>query len=432
MDYSRFLNAVARKREPLLIRELFALQQKAPRDVVFLTTGVPNPDTFPIVSGSLQLRDGRTLTLDPGKMEQCLQYGPTPGYPPLLEQLRALTQKLHSPPGWGERELVVTTGSQSGLLMAMEMMLNPGDPVLVEQPCYTGALSIMSPHSPRFLPVEADEYGLRPDSLRAALSPWNPQDIRQATQGVPKFLYTVPTGSNPTGVVATEERRREVYKIAQMYNLIILEDDPYYFLQYHGKSFAPSYLQLDADGRVLRFDSFSKVVAAGLRVGWVTGPKPLIRKLNLHKGAAVISTASMSQVIISELLALWGDEGLDQHTHYLRQYYVAQRDAMLQAANKYLTGVCEWSVPTGGMFLWLKVCGVRDTWTMLLERGLEKRVMLVPGQGFMVDSTKPCQYLRASFSSTTPEEMDKGLCNLAQLIKEETELQKSVPLLKHG
>ncbi|KAK4321750.1 hypothetical protein Pmani_007488 [Petrolisthes manimaculis] len=420
MDYTGYMNEVAKRREPLVIRELFGLQHGAPKDVVFLTAGAPNPETFPIVSGSLKLRDGTTLELTPDKMVDCLQYGPTPGYPPLIEQLKTITETIHTPPRWKDREVLVTTGSQSGLLMALEMMLTPGQTVLVEQPCYTGVLSVVSPYNPKYLPVESDGEGLVPSSLRAALASCSPHNK-------PKFLYTVPTGSNPSGAVTSEDRRREVYQICRDNDLLILEDDPYFFLHYDGKTPPTSYLSLDEDGRVLRFDSVSKVVSAGLRVGWVTGPRQLVHKMNLHKGSSVISSASMSQVVVSELLRVWGLEGLARHTAQVRQFYQNKRDSMLQAADKYLTGVCEWTVPAGGMFLWLKVLGVRDTWDMVMRRGLEGKVMLVPGHAFMTDPIRPCPYLRASFSATSTPIMHQGMKNLAELIQREKELQRMKP-----
>ncbi|XP_042206409.1 kynurenine/alpha-aminoadipate aminotransferase, mitochondrial-like [Homarus americanus] len=233
MDYTKYMNAVAKNRQPMLIAEFFKLQQKAEEDVVFLATGSPSPDTFPILSGSLQMKDGRSIALTPEKMACCLQYGPTPGYPPLLQQLADLTQRHHSPPRWHDTDLLVTSGSQSGLLMTMEMMITAGDYVLVEEPCYTGALSILNPFCPRYLAVQCDQAGPLPESLRAALKPWAPDNQHnRCPDPPPKFLYTVPTGSNPTGTVTTAKRRREIYNIAREYDILILEDDPYYFLQY--------------------------------------------------------------------------------------------------------------------------------------------------------------------------------------------------------
>lgn len=388
--------------------------------------GLPNPQMFPFQAASVTLKDGRALTIHPDLMTDCLQYGPTPGYPPLVKQLKSLTEKLHKPPRWSETELIVTAGSQDGLCKALEMMVNPGDYVVTQEPCYTGTLSILNPFKPRYLPVQGDQEGMNPKALREALSQWKPEDIKDIEDGVPKVLYINPNACNPTGVSVSEGRRREIYDIASSYNLIILEDDPYYFVQFEDiKDFPPSFLSMDTDGRVLRFDSFSKLLSSGLRIGYVTGPKPLIQRIALHKQVSILHAPSMSQVLVSELLRTWGEEGFYKHAESVQEFYRKQRDSMLEAAERHLTGLCEWAVPTGGMFLWLKVPGVIDTWDMILERALKKNVILVPGKAFMCDPSASCQYMRAAFSVITPEKMDKGLMNLAELIREEILLQQT-------
>ncbi|XP_071512463.1 kynurenine/alpha-aminoadipate aminotransferase, mitochondrial-like isoform X2 [Panulirus ornatus] len=424
MNYSRFLTTVSKNRQPSLIRDLTSLLTNASPELVFMAGGLPNPQMFPFQAASVTMKDGRALTIHPKLMTDCLQYLPTPGYPPLIKQLKALTEKIHAPPCWVDSELIVTAGSQDGLCKALEMMINQGDYLITQEPCYTGTLSILNPYQPRYLPVTADHEGMNPEALKAVLSQWQPQDVRDAEEGVPKVLYINPNACNPSGVSCTEKRRHEIYRIASDYNLVILEDDPYYFVQFGDiKDFHPSFLSMDTDGRVLRFDSFSKVLSSGLRVGFVTGPKPLIQRILLHKQVSILHAPAMSQVLVSELLHLWGEEGFFRHIRAVQDFYLKQRNAMLEAAKKHLTGLCEWAVPTGGMFLWLKVPRVPDTWDMIMERALEKNVILVPGKAFMCDPSLPCQYMRAAFSVITPEQMEKGLESLAELICEEIALQ---------
>ncbi|XP_045597416.1 kynurenine/alpha-aminoadipate aminotransferase, mitochondrial isoform X2 [Procambarus clarkii] len=425
MNYSRFLTRTSKNRQPSLIRELTNLLSTASPELVFMAGGLPNPQMFPFQAASVTLTDGRTLSIHPKLMTDCLQYGATPGYPALVKQLKELTQKIHAPPCWENSDLIVTAGSQDGLCKALEMMVNTGDYVVTQEPCYTGTLAILNPYKPRYLAVQGDHEGMKPEALKAVLSCWQPQDVRDAEENVPKVLYINPNACNPTGVSFTEERRWEIYKIASEYNLIILEDDPYYFVQFGDmKDFPPSFLSMDTDGRVLRFDSFSKILSSGLRIGYVTGPKPLIERIVLHEQVSVLHAPAMSQVLVSELLKLWGMEDFFKHTHKVQDFYHKQRDAMLKAADTHLKGLCEWSVPTGGMFLWLKVSGVYDTWDMILERALTKNVILVPGKAFMCDTSAPSQYMRAAFSVVTPEAMDKGLSSLAELIREEIARQE--------
>ena len=369
MNYTRFITSVSQKRQPSLIRELTNLLNTASPELVFLASGLPNPKLFPFENAKIQLQDGQSIDLDSKLMSTCLQYGPTLGHPPLLKQLKELTLHLHNPPNWSDKELLVTTGSQDGLCKTIEMMINPYDYVITQEPCYTGTLSILNPLSPKYLPVECDHEGLIPQSLKAALASWNPKEICQSTENVPKVLYVNPTGGNPTGVSIPTERRHEIYEIAREYNLIILEDDPYYFVQFNDvKNYPPSFLSLDTDGRVLRYDSFSKVLSSGIRLGYVTGPKPLIERIMLHKQVSDLHASSLSQVLVSELFSKWGIDGFLNHTQKVQEFYQNQRDAMVEAANKHLSDLCEWAVPTGGMFLWMKVKDVKNTYDMIINR----------------------------------------------------------------
>ncbi|XP_045127480.1 kynurenine/alpha-aminoadipate aminotransferase, mitochondrial-like isoform X2 [Portunus trituberculatus] len=427
MKYSRFLTQVSRNRQPSLIREMTNLLVQASPELVFMAGGLPNAQMFPFQAGSITLKDGRALTIHPKLMMDCLQYSPTPGYPPLVKQLKTLTQQLHSPPRWAEMDLIVTAGSQDGLCKALEMMISPADYIVTQEPCYTGTLSILNPYKPQYLPVCGDQNGMCPEALKAALSKWKPEEVQDAEKDVPKVLYVNPNACNPTGVSLPADRRQEIYKIASDYNLIILEDDPYYFVQFGDrKNFPPSFLSMDVDCRVIRFDSFSKILSSGIRVGYVTGPKPLVERILLHAQVSLLHAPAMSQVLVSELLELWGEEGFFKHTEAVQAFYLEQRNAMMEAAEKHLSDLCEWAVPTGGMFLWLKVPKIHDTWDMILERALTKNVILVPGKAFMCDSSKPSQYMRAAFSIVSPENMDKGCRNLAELIREEMVLQKTV------
>lgn len=237
----------------------------------------------------------------------------------------------------------------------------------------------------------------------------------------PKFLYINPTGANPTGTVLPENRRREIYDLACQHDLLILEDDPYYFLQFMPER-PPSFLSMDTEGRVLRFDSFSKVLSSGLRLGFVCGPQALVERIQLHMQVSVLHASSLSQVIAHELLNQWGIQGFMNHVEEIEAFYLRRRDIMLEAANKHLNGLCQWNIPAGGMFLWFKVPDVKDTWDMLLKRGLEKNIMLLPGHGFMPGMKKgetTCSYMRAAFSVAKEEDFDVAFEKLATLIKEE-------------
>uniref|UniRef100_T1JA88 Kynurenine/alpha-aminoadipate aminotransferase, mitochondrial n=1 Tax=Strigamia maritima TaxID=126957 RepID=T1JA88_STRMM len=423
MNYFRFINSVSLRRKATPLRGFSALLAKASPSLIFLASGVPNPKLFPFKDAKITLKDGMQLDITENKMNDALQYGPTPGYPNLIKSLKEFQKKYHNPPNFEQFDVLVTTGGQDGLCKIFEMMLNPGDYVIIQEPAYPGTLGILNPYKPNYLVLEGDANGINPDSLRKVLNKWSPEDARNVNSGVPKMIYLNPNGANPAGTSISSDRRKEIYKIAQEYDLLIIEDDPYYFLQF--SKAAPSFLSLDTDGRVIRLDSFSKILSAGMRVGYVTGPKPLLERVNFHMQVSTLHTSSLSQVLISELLNEWGPIGFDNHIKNVQTFYKNQKDLMIGFANKWLTGLAEWDEPVAGMFLWIKVRGIDDTHSMIMEKALEKNVALVPGRFFLTDDTKPSSYLRASFSMADSEKMDKGFQRLAALIREELNCKKS-------
>jgi len=420
MIYSRFVNAVSAARQPSLIREMTQILAAAPAGMIPLSGGFPNPEMFPFKKLTLEVAGGRDITLQGKQLQSALQYLPTPGHPGLLKQLRQLQEEVHTPHQgvWSNTELVVTSGSQDGLCKAFEMIMETGSSVLVEDFVYSGTLSIMNPYRPVYHVIQSDSQGLVPSSLRSILSQW--KEGEEGEEARPKFLYINPTGANPTGTLLPEGRRREIYQLCCQYNLLLLEDDPYYYLQFGEKdSRPPSFLSMDTQGRVLRFDSFSKILSSGIRLGFVTGPKELIQRIVLHMQVSVLHASSLSQVVTTSLLDQWGHQGFLKHIAEVEDFYKGRRDKMVTAADKHLQGLVEYSVPLGGMFLWMKVPGLASTWDMIMERGLAKNIMLMPGKAFQPDLNKPCSYLRAAFSIAPEENFEPAMERLAELIREE-------------
>jgi len=421
-DYSRFVNPVSAARQPSLIREMTKILASAPPEMIPLSGGLPNPKLFPFKNLNVEVMDGQPISLSGAQMEQALQYLPTGGLPSLLKQLKELQVEMHSPDPdvWQNTDIVVTSGSQDGLCKMFESMMNQGDNVLLEEYVYSGTLSIMTPFQPQYHVVSADAGGMDADHLEQILSKWEP-----CTEDSPKFLYINPTGANPTGTVLSLERRRKVYELACKYNLIILEDDPYFFLQFQkAEDRPPSFFNMDTEGRVVRFDSFSKILSSGIRLGFVTGPKPLIERLVLHMQVSVLHASSLSQVLVSRLIDEWGMDGFKAHIKKVEDFYEGRRDKMMEAADQHLKGLCEYSVPQGGMFLWIKVPELDSTWDMIMERGLKQNIMLMPGKAFQPDSSRPCQFLRAAFSIAPEEKFEPAMARLAALIRDEIAMKK--------
>uniref|UniRef100_A0A667YZH1 Kynurenine/alpha-aminoadipate aminotransferase, mitochondrial n=2 Tax=Myripristis murdjan TaxID=586833 RepID=A0A667YZH1_9TELE len=423
MNYSRFLTAVSAARKPSPIRLLTELQQRSPPSLISLAGGAPNPNTFPFQSASIKVKNGETITFDETVMKRALQYSSSNGIPELLTWMKNLQKNLHNPPTAsyspekGQMDMCVTTGSQEALCKVFEMLVNPGDNVLLDAPTYSGTLAALQPLGCNLINVPSDQHGMIPAALKEVLSRWDPSEVLKPGSTAPKILYTIPNGGNPTGASMTTERKKAVYELARQYDMLIIEDDPYYFLQFE-KPWAATFLSMDVDGRIIRTDSFSKILSSGLRMGFVTGPKPLVDRVVLHIQASTMHTSTFTQLMVSQLLHGWGQDGFLRHIDGVIEFYRKQRDAMISSADKWLKDVAEWHAPSAGMFLWIKLKGIADTQQLIMEKALEKEVLLVPGGVFMINSSDPCPYVRAAFSLSTPEQIDEAFRRLSSLIKE--------------
>uniref|UniRef100_A0A8C3WYG3 Kynurenine/alpha-aminoadipate aminotransferase, mitochondrial n=1 Tax=Catagonus wagneri TaxID=51154 RepID=A0A8C3WYG3_9CETA len=425
MNYARFITATSAGRRPSSIRVISEseLLLKAPKSVISLGTGAPNPNTFPFKSAVVTIENGETIQFNEDTMKKALQYSQSAGLPELLSWLKQLQIKLHNPPtlhyppSQGQMDICVTCGSQDGLCKVFEMIINPGDNILINEPVYSGTIHALQPLGCNIINVSSDEHGIIPDALKEMLSKWKPEDAKNPEKNTPKFLYTIPNGNNPAGTSLTSDRKKEIYELARKYDFLIIEDDPYYFLQFN-KPWAPTFLSMDVDGRVIRADTFSKVLSSGLRIGFITGPKPLIERIVLHIQVSTMQPSTFSQLLVSQLLHQWGEDGFLAHVERVTNVYRKQMDALLAAADKWLSGLAEWHVPAAGMFLWVKIKGMNDVRKLIEEKAMDKEVLVLPGYNFYFDGSAPCPYFRVSFSLASPEQMDVGFQRLAQLIKE--------------
>eukprot|EP00096_Caligus_rogercresseyi_P015189 TRINITY_DN7630_c0_g1_i1.p1 TRINITY_DN7630_c0_g1~~TRINITY_DN7630_c0_g1_i1.p1 ORF type:complete len:360 (-),score=103.33 TRINITY_DN7630_c0_g1_i1:226-1305(-) len=353
MNYSKFITSFSSKRKSGLIREMVKVLTSAPKTIIPLSAGQPNSTLFPFTKMTLDIKGGSQIVISGDQLHRALQYQPTDGIPDLISMVKDIQKEIHDPPNWEDSDILILSGSQDGLCKAMEMMLEPNgaSTVITEEYLFTNALAIMEPYEPKYLKVKGDGDGMIPEALEALIEQHGSQDIR--------FIYINPTGCNPTGTILSEERKKRIYDICSQEDIIILEDDPYYFLQYDPQR-AKSFLSMDRDGRVLRFDSFSKMMSSGLRLGFVTGPKTLLERIALHMQVSVLHASSLSQVFVLELLKLWGSEGFHGHVRGVEAFYEEQCKIMSHAASKHLSSVCEWTVPKSGMFLWISVPKVKD------------------------------------------------------------------------
>lgn len=254
------------------------------------------------------------------------------------------------------------------------MLTTRGDYILTENYTFCSAVETASPMGLKCIGCPMDSEGIVPKILDAALDNWDPSAHNNAAK--PWLLYTIPTGQNPTGATQSEQRRHEIYKVAQKHDLYIIEDEPYYYLQmqpYTGPSnpdapppssheeflhqLVPSYLSMDTDGRVMRLDSFSKVIAPGTRTGWITASEQIVERFVRHSEISTQNPSGISQLVLFKLLEeAWGHAGYFEWLINLRMEYTGRRDIICEACERYLPGeVTEWSPPMAGMFVSLHI-----------------------------------------------------------------------------
>jgi len=412
IDYNYFFNSRTKRRTPAVLREITHLLSRMPHDTITFAVGVPNTETFPFKAFEVRLKDDTTFTIQGAELGAALQYLPSVGYEPLIKWLYKLQDKIHGKQDWDKTGVIITGGNQDGLYNAMVLCLEEGDTVLLQHPVYPSALEIARPYNPHFIKIPQDKDGMRPDILKEKLD----QAIKE-NRRKPKLLYVNPSGSNPTGIILSSERKAEIYDIACEHNLLILEDDPYYFLNF-SKEFPESFLSMDREGRVLRFDSFSKILSSGLRIGYATGPIELLRKMELRMQVSTLHSSALSQIIMNRMFETWGMDGLMKHFEQIQDFYAKRRDYMIAAVEKHLADVAEWNVPTGGMFLWLRIKFLEDSYELAMKECVNNSILVVPGHPFVSqENVESCQYLRMSFSVATPEEMDEGCRRLGAIIR---------------
>jgi 2-aminoadipate transaminase len=376
---------------PSTIRDLLSAPPRA-TPLLSLAGGVPPPEAFPAPA----LAEAAAHVLRAGAAA-ALQYGPAEGDPALRARLGADLSRLFGRPLPVE-QIVITTGSQQALDLLGRVLLDPGDVVVVEHPTYVGALRALAPWAPKFVPVPSDGDGLDTGELEARLA----DGVR------PKLCYVVATFSNPSGATLSAARRRHLAALADRYQFLVVEDDPYRDLRFHGAELAPV---AAASREVAYLGSFSKIVAPGLRVGYVAAPDWLVRPVVLAKQAADLATASLSQALVAHLLAQPG--WLDGHVQMLRSLYRARGGALLTALADRLAGrLSVPAPPSGGMFAWAAIVAPGVTASVLATAGLDHGVAVVPGAQFAVDGSFDRQ-LRLSFSALAPAELEQAVDRLA-------------------
>jgi 2-aminoadipate transaminase len=383
------------------MRDMMAVTARP--EVISLATGLPDTTTFPAEDfAALMSR----VAVD--SSAAALQYGPTDG----LEDVRRCIQQVMAAEGTAVEtdDLMVTTGGQQVIDLVCRAFLDPGDVVVAEAPTYPGAVPCFTSYQAEVAQVEMDGEGMRMDVLRETL------DRLRAAGRRPKFIYTIPNFQNPGGVTLSLERRRELVRIAAEQEIVVLEDNPYGLLRYEGEPL-PTLLSLDGGRYVVYAGTFSKILSAGLRIGWAAAPRPILEKLNLGKQAADLCSSPLNQYFIA---AYFAHRDWRAYLSTLRAVYRRRRDVMLAALEEFLPHEATWTRPQGGLFIWARLPDYIDT-SDLLARALREHVAFVPGRAAYLDGRGGSE-MRLNFSGVSDADIREGVRRIGKVVSEQVAL----------
>ena len=383
----------ALKMNPSVIREILKVTEKP--GIISFAGGLPSPKTFPVSDFSAACE--KVLREDG---HAALQYASSEGYAPLRDMVAAMLPWNVDP-----ALVLITTGSQQGLDLIAKVLIDEGSRVLVETPTYLGALQAFSPMEPEIVSVASDDGGV------------DIADLCAKAEGA-RFFYVLPNFQNPTGRTMPEDRRAALSQEAARLGLPLVEDNPYGDLWFD----TPPPLPLPARNPegCIYLGSFSKVLAPGLRLGFMVAPASIFPKLLQAKQAADLHSPGFNQRLVAEVMK---DGFLDRHVPTIRALYKSQRDAMLAAMQREMPEGVEWNTPAGGMFLWVRLPEGMNA-IELLPQAVERNVAFVPGWAFYADKADT-RTLRLSFVTASVAQIDTGIAALAEAIRA---MQASLPV----
>lgn len=350
-----------------------------------------------------------------GGFTKALQYCETEGHEPLKARL----VEIMSEEGLKARveHIQITTGSQQALDLLGRIFIDPGDTIIMEGPTYVGALAAFLTNGPEITTVPLDDMGIRTELLRDMLEKWRGKK--------PKFIYVVPNFHNPAGVTLHPNRRQELVEIAQVHDLLIIEDNPYGLLRFEGEPARP--LAAMDQQRVIYLGTLSKIVFPGIRVGWVLAPAPIIEKLTTWKQSADLCSSTLNQMFAEAYIArgTW-----KKNLGVLNSVYRSRRDAMLKALEKHFPPECHWTNPQGGLFIWVTLPEYLDS-VKMLPMAIEKKVAYVPGSAFYPEKSG-ADRMRLNFSFPPEEQITEGIERLGKVIEKEMDLYRSLGMDRPG
>ena len=381
--------------KPSAIREIFKVLVDP--EVIALSAGSPDPGSYPTKEMTAIGND-----IFANDLVTTLQYGTTEGYTPLREQTKKrLLEKYQT--GTEADDVIITTGGQQTISLFTQTMINRGDVVVCEEPSFIGALNAFRSFGAQLKGVPMDEEGMRMDKLEEVLS---------TTENV-KFIYVIPTFQNPSGRTMTLERRKQLLEIAKKYDVLILEDNPYFELRYEGEP-VPTVKSMDTEGRVVYAGSYSKVLSPGMRIGFCLANKDIINRMVVCKQVSDVHTNMYFQMLVSRYLDTYD---LDAHIKDICELHKIKRDAMLAALDKYVEKRVTFTHPNGGLFIWGELPEGYDSFKLCQEI-TKRKVACVPGNAFATDESAVCNGFRMNFSMPSLENIEIACQRIGETVAE--------------
>jgi 2-aminoadipate transaminase len=419
--YEALFAARTRGMKSSAMREMMALTERP--DVISLAGGLPDTSTFaPELYARLMADVAAESTA------RALQYGPTEGMSAtvgcIVEVMAAEGTRVDP------SEVIVTTGGQQVIDLVCKTLIDPGDVIVAEAPTYPGAVPTFSAYQAEVEQIEIDGDGMPIDALESTL------DRLQAEGRRPKFIYTIPNFQNPGGVTMSMARRRRLVEVARERELLILEDNPYGLLRYEGEPL-PTLYSLDAEamGRgggsdlVIYLGTFSKILSPGLRLGWAVAPRPVLEKLNLGKQGADLCSSPVTQMFVAAYFqerAASGGPGWREYVDRLKDLYRQRRDAMLEALAEHFGEQASWTMPQGGLFIWVTLDERIDTTDLLALARKTEGVAFVPGRAAYVDGRSGASSMRLNFAGMPESDIREGVRRIGSAIREQLGLLGSL------
>ena len=388
--------------KPSAIREIF--KSLADPSIISFAAGNPAAESFPV-------EDLSRLSADifAKSAATALQYGMTEGYPPLREAIATRQREVF---GIGKSvangdaytdSTIVVSGGQQGIELACKALCNEGDVVICENPSFIGALNAFRSCGAKTVGVEMEEDGINVEELERV--------IKETPNA--KLLYLIPTFQNPTGITTSAEKRRRIYEIAKKYALPILEDNPYGELRFAGEEI-PTIKQMDTEGLVIYCSSFSKILSAGMRVGFIVGPEELVTKMVVAKQSEDVHTNLFFQMLCHRFVT---ECDLDGHIAAIRALYRRKCELMLGELEKQLPKEITFTRPEGGLFIWCTLPEGVDM-NAFVKSAIAKKVAVVPGTTFNCDTEAPSRSFRLNYSTPTDEQIVEGVKRLGEAARE--------------